>query len=473
MDRTRTKQDIGSTDPICRHFLTGFGRALASRKGGERRIGAELKFPLVNADGSAASFETACALWQHLIDRGWEPVKDAMSNKLIGAKRLGEQNYTVASCETGFCKSEFSLAHVADLFQLEQAICELGQELRPFLQRHDVHLLGYGVQPVTPPSKRLLVKKSRTSVWDKVFTSNQHIPAEDGDDMHLLTINAASHVHVSVSTEEAIPAVNVLNGFVGAQIALTAHSNIWRGRIDPRYKCVAEKFWDWWMPEANRVGVPEQPFADLADYVRSISAFRPVFVKRDGRPIVLSRYGTFEEYYSTREAVGVDLNGSETRVTPESADIDVHSTCYWHSARLSHYYTVENRANDQQPPHDLLSIPALTLGLVSALPQASRVVASYDWDALRASRESACASALEGRAHGLRLLDLARTMLDLARLGLSSRGLGEESFLAPLEQRLSRRMSPADEAAQLFHEGGIEALVTARSLWRNGDRRGQ
>jgi gamma-glutamylcysteine synthetase len=308
------------------------------------------------------------------------------------------------------------------------------------------------------------MKKGRTSVWDKVFGANRILPPEDGDDVNLFTVNAASHVHVDVTEQEAIPAVNVLNGFTGAQIALTAHSNIWKGELDPEYKCVAEKLWDWWIPEKGRVGVPEKHIDDIEDYVRTISRFRPVYAKREGRPLVLTKYQTFADYYRAPRAIGIDNEGREVDFVPEKDDIDLHSTCYWYNARLSHYYTVENRVCDEQPPDDLITIAALTLGLLSALPEAWEELASLDWQALRESREAACRDGLDGEAEGLRLLDLAQKLVGLAGLGLRRRGLGEERFLDPLERRILEKQCPADEARHFFETGGIDELLRRRKL---------
>lgn len=452
-------------DMIYKHFVEGFQRTKESSTPSQRRIGVELKFPFVNSDGRAVEFKTVCALWDYLEECGWQSVKDEMNSHVIGAKKAGKLNDTVASCETGFCKTEFSLAHTGDLFELDKAICKLREELRPFSKEHDVLFLGYGIQPVTLPSKRLMMKKSRTSVWDKVFSSNRHIPRKDGDDVHLFTINASSHVHVSVSKDEAIPAVNVLNGFAGAQIALGAHSNVWRGQIDPQYKCVAEKFWDWWMPNSNRTGIPHKPFRDIRDYVCTIAAFRPVYVKRVGKPIVLTRYQTFEEYYRTARAVGIDTEGREISFVPQKADIDLHNTCYWWDARISQYSTVENRVNDQQPPDDLVCVPALTLGLMSALHEASEELSCYRWEDLRAAREAACREALSGNNIGqINLAVLAKKVLELAEFGLRQRGIGEEKFLYPLKKRLHKQECPADEVARLFAKDGIDGLLNARKL---------
>jgi glutamate--cysteine ligase len=451
-------------DPILEHFVKGFEKVLAGRKTGGRRIGAELKFPLVNEDGTSVDRETVDALWQYLVRRGWKPDVDAVTGEVVGARKPGPENDTIASCETGYSKTEFSLAHVANLHELRQSTDELQQELRGFTDERGAFFLCHGIHPVTPPSKRLMMRKVRASVWDDVYPGNSHVPPEDGQNIHLFTVNAASHVHVSTSTEESVQAVNVLTGYSGAQIALTAHSGVWKGRVDPDYKCVAEKFWDWWIPEGGRVGVPERPLDDLADYVKVVASFRPIYVTRKGVPYLPEGYASFADYYAGRSATGRTLDGERVELAPEPSDIDTHSTCYWWNARITHYYTVENRVNDEQPPADLLCIPALTLGLVSALPEATEALRARDWDVLRESREAACRDALAGFVGGVELRDLAQEMLDLAKLGLKRRGLGEEEFLEPLGRRLAERECPADQTVRLFATGGAESLVTDRVL---------
>jgi len=455
---------LETLNPIYEHFITGFEEGAAANKSGGRRIGAELKFPVVNADGTAVRKEIICDLWQYLQKRGWKPLTDALTGEVSGASTPGERNDTVASCETGFCKSEFSTAHVPNLFELSHQIDSLRKVLREFGERKGVCFLGYGIQPLTPPSKRLAFRKTRSSVWETALSSNRCIPREFGDDVHLFTINSATHVHLSVTPDEAVPAVNVLNGFAGAQIALTAHSNLWLGHIDKVYRCVAEKFWDWWMPDGSRVGVPPRPFNDLTDYVNAVASLRPIYVERAGRPLVLTKYETFDEYYHAGRAVGLDSDGREVSIVPAKSDIDLHNSCYWYNARISRYYTVENRCNDQQPPQDLICVAALTLGLAEALPEAEQVLAKLDWQRLRASRELACRAGLSGGRGSVYLADLAGHMLKLAELGLRRRGLGEEKFLAALEKRLRERRCPADEVEELFNQGSINALISERRI---------
>jgi len=450
-------------DAIARHVISGFERAVGARSG-ERRIGAELKFPFVDAGGAAASYEDVRALWRYLERRGWRPKVDAYSGEVTGATLPGPMNETLASCETGFCKVEFSLAHVADLHELAAMLAELTALLRDFSGETGRLFLGCGIHPVTPPGRHLLMKKGRNLFWDKIFGSNRRIAPEDGDDVHLFTVSASSQVHVDVTPEEAVRAVNVFNGFAGAQVALTANSNVWKGDLDPEARCVGELFWDWWIPGTDRYGVPPRPFASLEDYVGAVARLRPVYVKRDGLPVGLPGYGSFAEYYAAGAAAGVDAEGRPVALVPEPADIDQHGTFYWYNARISRYQTLENRVNDQQPPGELGCVAALTAGVAAALDEAAEEIAAHPWEALRASREVACREALGGAVDGLALRDLAGRLLDVAELGLRRRSLGEGELLAPLRARLAAGRCPADEAAELFRSGGVAALVAARRI---------
>jgi len=452
-----------ATERIYRHFLAGFERAAGAS--GARRIGAELKFPFVNADGEAVSRETVDALWAYLLERGWTPDMDTETGRVVGARKPGERNDTVASCETGYCKTEFSLAHAPDLSALRSTLDDLVAELQPFLERRAVCLLCYGIQPVTPPSGDLLMKKMRAGFWDKALPSNNVIPREQGDDVHLFTVNACSHVHVSVVPEEAVRAVNVLTALAGVQISLTANSILNGGWAEGDYKCVNEKLWDWWEPVKGRVGVPPRPFTDLRDYVARICDLKPVYVKRDGVPILLcDQYERFSDYFAERRATGRTVNGETRTVIPAMEDVAVHNSCYWYTARISRYFTVENRVFDQQPRDALLVPAALTLGLLSAADEAWEEVSSRKWESWRQTREAACRAGLDWRTDGQDAADLGGRLLRIAELGLQRRERGEEAFLDPVRRRLKQRACPADAAHAILSRGGVRALVEEAGL---------
>lgn len=452
-------------DRILKWFMDGFDDAVGNGTSFERRVGAELKFPLVTPEGEAVPRETVDALWLHLVQEcGWKPETDETTSLLVGARLPGPKNETVASCETGYCKTEFSLAHAADLFELEDRLRETVTALVPFAVEHNARFLCHGTLPVNAPGRDLLMKKQRASVWDKTIPSNNRIKPEDGDDVHLFTINAGSHVHVSVRKDQAVETVNVLNGFAGPQIALTAHSSIWKNTISDDYCCINEKLWDWWEHASARSGVPARPFTDIADYVRTVSRMRPIYARRPDGPVVLGDYDTFAEYFGDPEAKGRNLEGKTVGIKPDPADLSLHNSCYWFNARISRYYTVENRVFDQQPQNALLAPAALTLGLVENREEAWDYLDGFDWASLRMARDAACRDGLKATVAGQSLSGMAKVMLTLAENGLKKRRLGEERFLAPFKARHEEGRCPARDVRDMVGAEGISALVEAQSL---------
>ncbi len=458
------------------YFLKKFEEIELSRnlKTRGRRIGSELKFPAVKRDGSAIGSPQTGELWDFLVSKGWTALADNHTGETVGAVKPGEMNEHRASCETGFCKIEFSLAHTDNLMSLSREIQELKKLIGEFSEQSGVIFLGYGLQPLTRPGKHLLMKKSRNLFWDRLFGGNDHITPGNGTDVHLFTISASNQTHIDVTMDEAVDAVNVFNGIVGGQIALTANSNIWRGHVDPEYKCLGEIFWDWWLKDAHngRYGVPERKFNDLDDYFRSILQFPPVYVRREGVPLALPHCGAFSNFFSCNAGdngcgrkksgdlmCGITAEGEEAEVLRQNADLDQHFTFFWHNARLSRYYTLENRVNDQQPPEEMMCVPALTLGVMENLGSAKALVDSYPWEVLREMRLQACRYGLGANVRGINATDLSRGILEIAEEGLKRRCLGEEIFLEPLRKRLDEGLCPADRAARIFREEGMEGFV--------------
>jgi gamma-glutamylcysteine synthetase len=465
------------------HFLKRFEEIESKRdlRNRRRRIGSELKFPLVTPDGKAAGIEKTEALWEYLTKRGWDPLLDSYSGETIGATRQGEMNEDRAACETGFCKVEFSLAHTDTLHTLNERITEIKKLISEFSFEHGVGFLGFGIQPITYPGKHLLMKKSRNLFWDRLFGGNSHIAPEDGTDVHLFTVSASNQVHIDVTMKEAVDAVNVFNGLAGAQIALTANSNIWKGSIDPEYKCLGEMFWDWWLKEQNqgRYGVPERKFNNLSDYFSAVLDYPPVYVRRDGVPIGLPHCPTFSHFYTCKESqtscehgyttnnlCGITPEGNSLAVQKEIQDLDQHFTFFWHNARLSRYYTLENRINDQQPPDHIMTIPALTLGIMENLNEAVSLINEYPWEMLQEARLEAARSGLEATVRNIPIAEISRSSVEVAEKGLKKRGLGEEVYLTKLSRRIQEGRCPADNAADIFNELGPGGLVERMRIFQ-------
>lgn len=424
-----------------------------------RHVGLELKFPVVAQDGTAAGRETLDTFWAVCMEDGWAAVRDEHSGRINGMTTPDTDNPDLISTTTGECVLEFSVAHCADLFELQRNIAAQAELAAELTRRTGARLLGLGIQPVTCAQQNLRTKKGRHLFWDSVLPPRADTPHEHDGAVDLFTIIADSQVHIDIAPHEAVDAVNALNALAAPQLALTANSSVWNGQADLRHVAVRELFWDWWLGEAARHGMPPRPFADFTDYVRATAELTPIYVTREGRYLGLSRHSTFLEYYGDPQPVGTDADGRETPVTPAPQDIDLHDRAFWWNARLARFGTIESRVSCQQPPEELLGPAALALGVVENLGAALELVRRWAWDDLRELRVQAAHVGLEARVARGPVRPLVEDMLAVAEAGLARRGRGEEAFLGPLRERAARLGEPALTARRCFQEDGVRGLL--------------
>lgn len=453
-------EDAAMANSYTEALMRRFEEADAERRGRPRRVALELKFPVVmRATAEAASRETIQALWRDLEEHGWQPVTDPHTGRIIGAKRVSREGTDVLSSATGYCVIELSTAPEASLDGARRRVRDSLQPVLGFCRAHELALLGHGIHPVTAPAPELLTDKARNAFWDDVF-------GERGQSarVHLFTTTAASQAHVDIRSDEAADALVVFNGLAPAQIALNANSGVWNGEADDDYKCVHESFWDRWLPGEDRVGMPTEKPSSLTEYVEHLMALRPVYVEREGEPVRLPSCESFAEFCESERSPGRRADGESVEVAPRQEDLELHLTFCWHNARLSRYWTLENRVNCQQPPDSLLAVGALSLGLAEQLPQARELVDGYDWDDLRAARVDAMRRGLYAKVGEEPMSALCEAMLEIASEGLRRREGREQSYLSPLWRRLTRGQCPADAAARQLQRQGMEGLLERFAL---------
>jgi len=448
--------DNSTRQSILGHYVSRFEKKGPEREKKRRSVGMEAKFCLTDSCGKAVSAGFLEELFTHLSNIGWDLDRDKNLGIATGATRDSDSCRAMISTGTGHSKIELSVPYAGSVGALESNFLMMVEEVKSCAVPNGMHLLCLGVHPLTSPQPGMVQKKSRHLFWDQAFKK---------DLVHLFTISSDCQVHVDVSTDEVHVAVKVLQGLSGPQIALTANATVWRGNVDSEYLDVREAFWDWWLEGEDRAGMTRKPFVSLDDYVDRISLMKPVFITREGESLGIYHYPSFYDYYGSGSgATAVTGDGRKVKVIPEVEDIDLHDTFNWYTTRLSHYGTVENRANCQQPPEAIMSVPALTLGLVENLDNAAEYVAGFDWELLRSLRSDSLRRGPAATAGDVRVLEMSRKMLMLADEGLVGRGQDEQGYLAPLWKRLKEQSCPALECRKIFENGGIDSLIERYSL---------
>ena len=124
------------------------------------------------------------------------------------------------------------------------------------------------------------------------------------------------------------------------------------------------------------------------------------------------------------------------------------------SPRCGSSSILEMRGADMGDREHVLALPALWVGLLyddAVLEDAWQLVRDWTNEERQTLRNEVPRSAIHTLFRTGTVADVASDMLALARRGLVNRGLGEEVYLAPLEQTLTLGKTPAERWLDKYH----------------------
>jgi gamma-glutamylcysteine synthetase len=426
-------------EKITRSFAAGF----PAKAPPLRTVGREAEFPLVRPDGRAAD---VFRLWPLFLEQGGcQPIYDLGTD---GSELIVGVEATNWSCviEVGRATAELSVGPRPTLHELAQDMEEAVLRLKDVVRRAGFCLLGYGIQPKTPASPRLLTPKLRYHALLEAI----------GSQWLKFCVTAADQVQVDMGQADLVQQMNLINAASGAIIALTANSSVYGGRAG-RFASGREGLTANMVNEPYRHGSSPRPYADLEEYVRFLASLRCLCLpdgnggfKQVGEPFYdyLRREPSARDPYAAYE------------------EFLFHEHYIWPSARpRARIGTLEIRPACQQPAVSSWVPSALALGLVEAADDVESYfeaeLGERHWDALLRYRELAVRHGLDAPEPVPRFLE---TLLGLVGGGLRRRGRKEEAFLAPVYDLLDRWSGPSSRARKLFREGGVAALTEEVSL---------
>lgn len=423
---------------IAKRFAAGF----PAKAPPLRTVGREAEFPLVKPDGRAAD---ASLLWPLLLEQGGcDPVYDRGPD---GGRLLTGVQAENWSCviEVGRATVELSVGPRPSLHELARDMEEALQRLKGVVRRAGFRLLGFGIQPRTPASPRLLTPKLRYLALLEAI----------GPQWLKFCVTAADQVHVDVGQDDLVRNMNLINAASGVIIAFTANSSVYGGRIG-RFASGREGLTANMVNEPYRHGSSPCPYGDLEEYIRFLAGLRCLCLPHDGHFKQIRE--PFADYLKREEAVQDSEASYEAFL--------FHEHYVWPSARpRARIGTLEIRPACQQPSSSTWVPAALALGLIEAADEVEcffkNELGDHYWEALLRYRQLAV-------CHGLASPEpvpcFLETLLGLARDGLRRRGQGEEVFLDPAQDLLRRRFGPAARARRVFERGGTGTLLQEFSL---------
>lgn len=454
----------------------------------KRRIGLELENLLVRADSSLVDAAIVQNIWQDFIASGWKPKRDSITNEILATHKTYNGQDVVASTDGSLATFELALPPLDSLSEEEQLLKTLHKEILPIFKKHNVRLLGIGLNPgITNVSDAYLTPKSFYKTVKRFW--------------HLFNLGfgtAANQTNVSLRLDETTRCVNALAPIGGLIMALTANSPVaewkqlrWKEFRHPLFSKLFSVT-DYRSFESVVCNPQQQPFRSLSHYLGSFFDAKPFMIitpMRDGQFVVLDQKVTWLEYLKGKEWAGVDLAGTKKILRPEVSDINMamnnqwypavlHMTCdenkttvsefvdalerntveHYLQGRLKNLY-IEYRVASAQLKHEEFNCPALILGLIENVAELEVFVARYSWDEWLHFADRAAIFGMEAKMHSDSCREMLVELVDIARAGLLKRNFGEEKYMDVLEERIKTGRAPADDVLEQYKSGDKETLL--------------
>jgi glutamate--cysteine ligase len=381
------------------------------------------------------------AVLEGLRDRyGWQPVTEG--DKLIGLTLNGAN----VSLEPGG-QLELSGAPLETIHQTCDEVNEHLREVKSIADEVGVGFIGLGAAPIWSHDDMPLMPKGRYKLMDSYMqTVGTH-----GTQMMRRTCTVQVNLDFA-SESDMVKKLRVALALQPVATALFANSPFFEGKPN------GHKSWRsriWRDLDAARTGTLPFVFDEgfgfqqYVDYALDVPMY---FVYRDGKYInALGQ--SFRDF----------LNGKLPALpgeVPTLSDWADHLTTIFPEARMKKY--LEMRGADGGQWRRLCALPGLWVGLMydqSALDAAWDLAKGWDLETRDAMRIAASVDGLQAETHGVKMLDLARDVLEIAESGLKARGCpgsgglvpDETHFLNALRDSIESGQTPADELLARYH----------------------
>jgi len=369
------------------------------------------------------------AVLEGIQAKGWEPILDA--GQVIGLKGLGAS----VSLEPGG-QLELSGGMMSDLHAADE-------ELRAHLR--DVHEvagpLGLGFSPIGfhPVARREdmpWMPKSRYAIM------RRYMPTRGGRGLDMMLRTCTVQVNLDFGGEaDMAEKLRLSLALQPLATALFANSPFIEGRPSGY---LSGRAWAWTDTDPDRTGIPAcafEPGFGFEQFTQFVLDVPMYFLARDG--VLIDVAGA-----SFRDFMAHGLHGHHATM----GDWADHVTTVFTEVRLKRF--LEMRGADAGSPAMLQAQPALWVGLLyddAAQKAAAALTREWSLEQVRALRMEAPRQGLRAEIAGRSLREVAQDVLAIARDGLRARGLGEELYLAPLDEIVASGLTQADRALHLYN----------------------
>jgi len=371
------------------------------------------------------------AILEGLAALGWAPILD--DGQPIGLKRGGASISLEPAGQlelSGGLQADLHATHL----ELESHLREVHQVAGPM----GVGFAALGFHPLHSREQQPWMPKGRYAIM------RRYMPTVGSLGLDMMQRTCTVQANLDYGDEaDMVEKLRVSLALQPVATALFANSPFTEGRPNGFRSMRAQVWTD---TDNARTGIPgvvfEQGFGfeRFADWLLDVPMY---FVMREGRWLDAAG-ASFRDFLDGRLGI---LPGERATI----GDFADHVTTAFTDVRLKRF--LEMRGSDVGGPGMIVAQAALWVGLIyddAAQKAAAALIRDWTLEEIRALRAAVPREALTASIRGRRVRDVALDVLAIARDGLRARGLGEEVYLAPLDEIAASGMTQADRLLHLY-----------------------
>lgn len=402
-------------------------------------IGIELEFPIVNLEGGATDTRVTKALLARLnADYGFIVERRDLDGNPVQLKASDSEDRILF--EVSYNILEFAFEKAKIIQEVEIRFNHYLDIIQQILRKDHHELQGHGLHPFWKENDNQPVKYPRYQMLMQYLALSEKI---GGDFFHRHpdygSYICGSQIQLDVSQANFIQVINAFNQIEAAKAYFFANSELITE--DFRTKIARDRFWEESMHGflVENVGVNPYDFKNEEDFFNYLNHTAIFNAEREGDTYYFPPIAA-GEYLKQGQIKGYNLSGRESLVSPRADDFHYHRSYQYQD--LTTRGTIEFRSTCAQPLNRTFAPAAFHLGLLANLEEVTAYLKDCDF------------FKLEGRAYkDLRRkysqIDLTQTeqdairsfasdLLQLAIKGLKMRKKGEERYLFPLVNEVSK-----------------------------------
>lgn len=334
------------------------------------------------------------------------------------------------------CQVEFSGSPKEDLAATEADLSQFVGWLKDQADETGLAFLGVGFDPLRTLEEQKWFEKRRYSLM------RPYLQRRGSRGLDMMTRTASIQVNLDFSSEEDLARKFVVGNRLSPIVsAIFANSPFREGRLSG---AKSERALVWLETDCDRCGVAVPALSadfSLDDWLNHVLATPMFFARRGDRYLEMTDV-TFGEF----------LRRPSGEVEPVLGDFVDHLSTIFTEARLKQW--IEVRGADGGRPEESLALQALWKGLMydpPTLEEAFRLMPCLTSAEYSALQMRIAFDGLATDVCGVKVLSLARSLVELAQAALKTIGDGEEKYLDGVAERvLKEGIAPADVLIRNF-----------------------